>query len=890
MKKYNILSSLFVAAVFGGCVSDYEPNYTGALSDKEISFKVSTANPSNAQAIVGQGTRATDLQDGFLEPIKAVSDYQKPLYLHTLISSVPDTSKQASRAIQYTGATDINSFGVLAYRYASSASATTPNFLYNSEFQKVGSKWSSVNKYYWPVNSDKLDFYAYAPYNNSAITLSAEDASGVPTMEFTVNPDASLQADLITAKALTQDLSAANTGVPLEFTHNLTTVKFILGADMLGTVTSITFKNIYTDGKLTFGGTWNFTGKTRGDISVPYNTNTYLIPQVFSDQAQEIQVVYNDGLQSYTLHYKLQGTSWTAGKAVTYCINSSAVTELKLGTIAIATNLSEMPKTTWADGDAVGLYAVESSTGTDKITNVKLTYSSSTGKWSLPANTTLLYTPKYEYYVYYPYQTAGLAHSSTAAAKPMASRATAASTYFASGISSWTIPTDQTNVATLNNADLQTSKGVVSASDAATLNFSLAHEMALCKVTLGTKQIPHTRTYQANSNTSYSDNYNVTVKAANNFNGSGGIKPYRKGTTDDFYAIVKPGNISTQQLKCASGIANGWANHPVTPNILKGNMGATTVQSDSTVIFMARAYSYTGNVQQISLPVTSYAKMECWGASGGNHATSGKGGFVSGVINITTPVTMYIYVGGIGILGSETNKKGGWNGGGNIYTEALTPDENYSGGGATDIRLTNGDWDNFNGLKTRIIVAGAGGGGIVYQQGKLPTYGGHAGGIVAPKNYSRIRDDLYIDGATQTSGSISIKPTMTGQTPGTDGQFGKGGIGGSWGGGGGGGYYGGAGGTNGPRRSNEAENRSGGEIAGGGGSSFISGHTGCNAISSSSTSTNIVHTGQPNHYSGYVFTNTIMKAGNESMPSPTGGTETGHTGNGYCKITWHPAL
>ena len=59
MKKYNILSSLFVAAVFGGCVSDYEPNYTGALSDKEISFKVSTANPSNAQAIVGQGgTRA----------------------------------------------------------------------------------------------------------------------------------------------------------------------------------------------------------------------------------------------------------------------------------------------------------------------------------------------------------------------------------------------------------------------------------------------------------------------------------------------------------------------------------------------------------------------------------------------------------------------------------------------------------------------------------------------------------------------------------------------------------------------------------------------------------------------------------------------------------------
>ena len=282
--------------------------------------------------------------------------------------------------------------------------------------------------------------------------------------------------------------------------------------------------------------------------------------------------------------------------------------------------------------------------------------------------------------------------------------------------------------------------------------------------------------------------------------------------------------------------------------------------------------------------------MECWGASGGNHATSGKGGYVSGITNITTPITIYIYVGGIGILGSESNKNGGWNGGGNLYNDCVTPTENYTGGGATDIRITSSSWDNFNSLKSRIIVAGGGGGGIIYKSGTCPTYGGHAGGIVAPKNYSRTRDDIYIDGATQTSGSKSNKYVINGSAPGTDGQFGKGGIGGSWGGGGGGGYYGGAGGTNSPRRSNEAENRNGGEIAGAGGSSFISGHTGCNAIKESSTSSNIIHTGQPNHYSGYVFTNTIMKAGNEVMPSPTAGTETGHTGNGYAKITWMPVL
>jgi hypothetical protein len=75
-----------------------------------------------------------------------------------------------------------------------------------------------------------------------------------------------------------------------------------------------------------------------------------------------------------------------------------------------------------------------------------------------------------------------------------------------------------------------------------------------------------------------------------------------------------------------------------------------------------------------------------------------------------------------------------------------------------------------------------------------------------------------------------------------------------------------------------------------GGSGFISGHTGCNAINQNSTSTKITHTGQPNHYSGYIFTNTVMKAGDESMPSPTGGTETGHSGNGNAKITWMPVL
>lgn len=84
-----------------------------------------------------------------------------------------------------------------------------------------------------------------------------------------------------------------------------------------------------------------------------------------------------------------------------------------------------------------------------------------------------------------------------------------------------------------------------------------------------------------------------------------------------------------------------------------------------------------------------------------------------------------------------------------------------------------------------------------------------------------------------------------------------------------------------------------------GGSSYISGHNGCNAIKESSTAASIVHTGQPNHYSGLVFTNTIMidgagykwttaKGAQTAMPKPAGGNYSlgsGHTGNGYAIIS-----
>ena len=174
------------------------------------------------------------------------------------------------------------------------------------------------------------------------------------------------------------------------------------------------------------------------------------------------------------------------------------------------------------------------------------------------------------------------------------------------------------------------------------------------------------------------------------------------------------------------------------------------------------------------------------------------------------------------------------------------------GGGATDIRLVGGEWDSFDSLKSRIMVAGAGG-------GKSWTFSaGYAGGLNGYSYFSGVSS-----GGTQTSGY----------------KFGRGedgsGVGDSDGvAGGGSGYYGG-----------ETSNTKA-KSAGAGGSSFISGCDGCNAILQASTSENIQHSGKSQHYSGYKFTNCIILGGNEQMPNIYGENENGHTGNGLARITF----
>lgn len=262
-------------------------------------------------------------------------------------------------------------------------------------------------------------------------------------------------------------------------------------------------------------------------------------------------------------------------------------------------------------------------------------------------------------------------------------------------------------------------------------------------------------------------------------------------------------------------------------------------------------FNYTGAVQSITLPKGTY-KLECWGAQGGNRSQdsasatvtgSGLGGYSIGTLTLTQLTTCYIYVGGQGGMSSSTGNvkvEGGFNGGGFASHES-TGEPGNGGGGATDVRIAQ------DSLYARVIVAGGGGG-----SGEDNETGGYGGG------------------ETGGAGSGNTSLTQASQTSGGTNSFGFG-LGGNTynGGAGGGGWYGGA------SRYSVSSYSTGSDSEGGGGGSGY--------VYTSSTAKNYPSGCLLN--SSYYLSNAQTIAGNNSFASPTGSSETGHSGNGYCRIT-----
>ena len=247
-------------------------------------------------------------------------------------------------------------------------------------------------------------------------------------------------------------------------------------------------------------------------------------------------------------------------------------------------------------------------------------------------------------------------------------------------------------------------------------------------------------------------------------------------------------------------------------------------------------FEYTGSEQIIPVPEgVKKVKLEVWGAQGGNSIcngdsdnsskySGGKGGYsVVETDDLTAGTELHIYVGG---KGADAVKRRNSNGG-------------YNGGGL-------GTWDNHD------DEAAGGGGGATH----IATVGGLLYKLEAQKSAVLVVAGggagtgwSYIGGygGGETSGTCGASTSAT-QTSGY--AFGRGqdasGVGDGDGvSGGGGGWYGGV--------------MGGYKYSGSGGSGYI-------------TSSRI---------SGQTI------AGNQEFSAPDGSTETGHSGNGYARVTFY---
>lgn len=123
-------------------------------------------------------------------------------------------------------------FGVFAYYTDNTdynASSSPANFMNNTKVTWNSTKWEYAPVKYWPNEvTDKLSFFAYAPYG--AYTVAT---TGDPILDFTVDPDPTFHVDLVVADASEKkNLTKQNTtdNVVFNFKHVLSRVGFMVEA------------------------------------------------------------------------------------------------------------------------------------------------------------------------------------------------------------------------------------------------------------------------------------------------------------------------------------------------------------------------------------------------------------------------------------------------------------------------------------------------------------------------------------------------------------------------------------------------------------------------------------------------------------------------------------
>ena len=880
------------------------------LSTDKITFDANIQKEWDASsAIAEQRAISTAIsQASQSAPLSVKADFSKPLYLHPvvqegihvwneknqpvtrggiLLDDVEQERVVASRGSKKSALSDYSSFGVTAI-YPSSSSDYTVLLDNQQATTGANSKWfvADNSNAKWPMNNELVSFHAYAPHSTkrySMLSSTADNTNVLTTIHYDASKtDITNQPDLIVATQTgSRSNASANKDVALQFSHALTAVTFAMSSDLadvigpganLEKVRLVGIPNqgdcqlMAKDGKHTAASqSWtNINGSetfefdlskqnvTAGkDLALTSGNQTLMmIPQTLPSGAKA-EFIFKINGYSQTLSVDLAKTEWVAGSSVIYKLSAKAINTLSSTQITYPNTWADYsyPKTAFDVNEAIGLYVVDNN---NKVvaSNVKVTKAAN-GTWKMSSK--VLKLAKYHYFAYYPYSTTAPTVDATA------SDATA---FFADKVSKWPVKADQSasSAADLKAQDLQVAKGVVG-SDASTLTFAMSHQMGLAVLDLAAKNIVKTRKFNNNNYTYYYPNLSgratsisksdytdssdkQNVMASNNFTGRN--KPYKTSTANRYIQVVKPGTAySYSAADQANSPRSAWGSSKLNKACTitastAGNVQTKSITTDADFYYLARVYTYTGRVESFTAPVNGKYKMECWGASGASiypnvsYLKPGLGGYSIGNLNASSNEILYVCVGSSGAYGaySYNNNLG--------YSLRL----GSPGGGATHISINSGgELKNFSSHPTDILLVAGGGGGVDIVSGKKAS-GGYGGGTKGGAGAST--DGTYIG----TGGTANAGGKTNFQYQGVNGSFGLGGVG--W----------------------ESNN----DYAAQGGSGWYGGGGGCSSTVGTAG-------GGSGHVNSSLLSNAQTIAGNQSFPSPNGGTETGHSGRGECIIS-----
>lgn len=326
----NIFSIIAAATIMAACTED---SSQAASSGAEISFSIEpAAQTRSAEASADVESKMAVCQgDTF--------------YLKTEVrqmDEMPVTTTTTRGATKVASDLQSDGFVVSAYNTSDGTTRGTSyfEFLTATYADSKFTPQDAGTAKYWPKG--KLMFYAYYPkYTASNGITQGTDAT---TLTYSVPSSPANHPDLMTAKQTNQQYTSGGTGTAsLTFNHALCAIQFQTGSDLLtGTITGITFKNIYTDGTYnldtdtwssTTTGDQSFTGLSVSSIHGTANTNILantqtlmMIPQTFTETSSIIITITDLDGTSHSMTFSLDGTSWTKGNKIVYTVNSSSLT------------------------------------------------------------------------------------------------------------------------------------------------------------------------------------------------------------------------------------------------------------------------------------------------------------------------------------------------------------------------------------------------------------------------------------------------------------------------------------------------------------------------------------------------------------------------------------